>query len=182
MKKLIYSVMILLVSFWYISGLCFAQGTAAPAGNQPSEEENKDNTEDIWKRNLDQNPVNILDHIKEEANEHSPDRVQNTKLDRVQSKCREMNAGRNDFTITYTLCNIKENIKSYLQYIIYIWLTAATIILIRNGFQLVTAEDKWKQIWVFKKNIMYIVIWVVLLVAFYYILDIFVSLVNLVAE
>lgn len=180
MKKLIYSVMILLVSFWYISGFCFAQETME--WKWWNVEDATDTTKDIWKRNLDQNPVNILDHIKEESNAHSSDRVQNTKLDRVQSKCTEMKAGRNDFTITYTLCNIKENIKSYLQYIIYIWLTAATIILIRNGFQLVTAEDKWKQIWVFKKNIMYIVIWVVLLVAFYYILDIFVSLVNLVAE
>jgi hypothetical protein len=178
MKKLIYSVMILLVSLWYISGFCFAQ--------EPEQwwnvEDAADATQDIWKRNLDQNPVNILDHIKEKANEHPSDRVQNTKLDRVQSKrCKDISPDHR-FTITYTLCNIKENIKSYLQYIIYIWLTAATIILIRNGFQLVTAEDKWKQIWVFKKNIMYIVIWVVLLVAFYYILDIFVSLVNLVAE
>jgi hypothetical protein len=178
MKKLIYSVMILLVSFWYISWFCFAQ--------EPEQwwnvEDATDATQDIWRRNLDQNPVNILDHIKEEANEHPSDRVQNTKLDRVQSKrCMDISPDHR-FTITYTLCNIKENIKSYLQYIIYIWLTAATIILIRNGFQLVTAEDKWKQIWVFKKNIMYIVIWVVLLVAFYYILDIFVSLVNLVAE
>lgn len=179
MKKFIYSVMILLVSLWYISGLCFAKDEP-PAGNKPSEEENKDNTVDIWKRELNEKPVNILDHIKEEANEHSSDRVQNTKLDNVQSACSEL-GGRN-FTITYTLCNIKENIKSYLQYIVYVWLTAATIILIRNGFQLVTAEDKWKQIWVFKKNIMYIVIWVVLLVAFYYILDIFVSIVNLIAE
>jgi len=180
MKKFIYSVMILLVSLWYISGLCFAKDVP-PAGNQPSEEENKDNTADIWKRKLNEKPVNILDHIKEEANNDSSDRVQNTKLDNVQSACREVSPG-NNFTITYTLCNIKENIKSYLQYIVYIWLTAATIILIRNGFQLVTAEDKWKQIWVFKKNIMYIVIWVVLLVAFYYILDIFVSLVNLVTN
>ena len=182
MKKLIYSVMILLVSFWYISWFCFAQDERIPPEEWNAGATEDDATEDIWKRNLDQNPVNILDHIKEEANKHSSDRVQNTKLDRVQSKrCGDISPDHR-FTITYTLCNIKENIKSYLQYIIYIWLTAATIILIRNGFQLVTAEDKWKQIWVFKKNIMYIVIWVILLVAFYYILDIFVSLVNLIAE
>jgi hypothetical protein len=47
---------------------------------------------------------------------------------------------------------------------------------------LVTASDRSKQFGVFKKNMMYIIIWVILLVAFYYILDIYISMVNLVAE
>ena len=168
--------MILFALLGYTSWSCFAQAPASPEWWP-----NSDDTKELWQWNLDQNPVNILDHINNKANEKQSDRVQDTKLNKVQSVCGEISPG-NGFTITKTLCNIKMNIASYLQYIIYIWLTAATIILIRNGFQLVTAEDKWKQMWVFKKNIMYIVIWVVLLVAFYYILDIFVSLVNLVLE
>lgn len=171
--------MILFVLLGYTSWLCFAQKDKSPEWW-----ENSDYTKELWQWNLDQNPVNILDHINNKANKKQSDRVQDTKLNNVQSVCNELAGdGRiQKFTITKTLCNIKMKIASYLQYIIYIWLTAATIILIRNGFQLVTAEDKWKQMWVFKKNIMYIVIWVVLLVAFYYILDIFVSVVNLVLE
>jgi 4-hydroxybenzoate polyprenyltransferase len=64
----------------------------------------------------------------------------------------------------------------------FIGLTAATILLIRNWFLIVKSTDREKQIWVFKKNLLYIVIWVFLLIWFYYIIDIFVSVVNIVTE
>jgi 4-hydroxybenzoate polyprenyltransferase len=64
----------------------------------------------------------------------------------------------------------------------YVGLTAATILLIRNWFKIVTSTDREKQVGVFKKNLLYIVIWVVLLIWFYYIIDIFVSVVNLVTD
>jgi hypothetical protein len=63
----------------------------------------------------------------------------------------------------------------------YIWLTGATIFIIRNWFKIVTATDKEKQIWVFKKNMINLIIWVILLTSFYFILDAFVSVVNFVA-
>jgi hypothetical protein len=105
-------------------------------------------------------------------------------LDVVTSKYSECYwiAPDSRFTITRTLCSIKANIKDYLQYVMYIGLTAATILLIWNWFKIVTASDQGKQIWEFKKNLIYIVIWVLLLIWFYYIIDIFVSVVNLVAE
>jgi hypothetical protein len=56
------------------------------------------------------------------------------------------------------LCNIKANLGNYLQYVVYIGLTAATILLIRNGFKLVTASDRGKQMSEFKKNFIYIII------------------------
>jgi hypothetical protein len=46
----------------------------------------------------------------------------------------------------------------------------------------VTASDRGKQMSEFKKNFIYIIIWVVLLISFYYIIDVFVSFVNLIAE
>jgi hypothetical protein len=69
-----------------------------------------------------------------------------------------------------------------MQYAIYFWLTAATIFLIRNGFKIVTSQDREKEINAFKKRFMYVVIGVVLLVSFYIIIDIFVSVVNLVLQ
>ena len=132
---------------------------------------------------FDQNPVWVLDYFHQQANKKSSDRVQRTKLDKVEStKCDESIAVEGSFTITRTLCNIKMHIWDYLQYVMYVGLAAATILLIWNWFKLVTASDREKQIWTFKKNLIYIIIWVVLLVAFYFIVDVFVSFVNLVAE
>ena len=131
---------------------------------------------------FNQNPVRTLDTFHDKANNNLGDRVQRTDLDTISSgPCKELSVdGR--FTITRTLCNIKASIWDYLQYIMYIGLAAATILLIWNWFKLVTSSDREKQIWTFKKNLIYIIIWVVLLVAFYFIIDVFVSLVNLVGE
>lgn len=132
---------------------------------------------------FNQNPVRALDSFYDKANNNLGDRVQRTDLDKISSssRCDELSVdGR--FTITRTLCNIKASVWDYLQYIMYIGLSAATILLIWNWFKLVTASDRGKQMTDFKKNLIYIIVWVVLLVAFYFIIDVFVSFVNLVVE
>ena len=135
-------------------------------------------------RNFNNSPVSILDEVNRKANKDYSNEVQNTDLDSVTSKaCAELWTDSR-FSISRTLCYLKSSqwIGDYLQYVLYIWLTAATIILIRNGFQLVVASDKWAQIKTFKKNLINIIIWVVLLTGFYYLIDIFVSVVNLITE
>lgn len=125
-------------------------------------------------------PMDLVNQYHKETNK--TDKIQETDLDSVTSNaCLELGVDWR-FTLSRTLCNIKASIGDYLQYILYIWLTAATIFLIRNGFQIVTSSDKEKQMSTFKKNLIYIIIWVVLLTWFYYVIDIFVSVVNLVAE
>lgn len=133
---------------------------------------------------FNQSSINVLKSFYTISNKKSSDRVQRTDLDNVSSRgCTEAIGGVGiSFTITRTLCNIKGNIWDYLQYIMYIWLSVATILLIRNGFKLVTSSDREKQMSTFKKNLIYIIIWVILLVAFYYIIDVFVSLVNLIEK
>lgn len=136
-----------------------------------------------WNFNSD-SPLQIVKEVNSEANKHFSDRVQNTDLDVVTSlydECDWISVGP-EFSITRTLCSVKVHMRDYLQYVMFIWLTAATILLIRNGFKIVTAEDREKQMWAFKKNLLYIVIWVSLLIWFYYIIDIFVSVVNLISE
>ena len=134
-----------------------------------------------WNRSS--SPVEILTDVKNNANKNISNQVQNTDLDGVTSKYNECEQGiAAEYTLTRTLCYIKVNIKDYVQYLMYFWLTAATIILIWNGFQIVTSSDREKQIWVFKKNLTYIIVWVILLIWFYYIIDIFVSVVNLIVE
>ena len=133
-------------------------------------------------RNFNQDPVDVLEAIKHNANKYKIEQVQNTKYDKISSKtCREL-AVESKYTISRTLCSIKESSGSYLQYVVYAWLTLATIILIRNWFQLIISDNRWKQIGVFKQNIKYITIGVILLISFYWILDIFVSLVKFVEK
>lgn len=171
--------MILLVSLWCISGLCFAQNDTTP-----SEKSDVEKTKDKWKRGLTDNPVKMLDYVYGKANENVSNEVQNTDLDVVSSKTSVCDwiAPDMTFSITRTLCSIKQAAKDYLQYVVYFGLAAATFFLIRNGFKIVTSSDREKQISAFKKNLLYIIVWIVLLIGFYYIIDIFVSLVNMIAE
>ena len=171
--------MILLVSLWYISGLCLAQQTTTPSGNS-----NVEKTKDKWKRDLAEDPVRVLDYAYGKANEKVSNEVQNTDLDVVSSKVSVCDWIAPDmrFSITRTLCSIKQESKDYLQYVVYFGLAVATFFLIRNGFKIVTSSDREKQISAFKKNLLYVIVWVVLLIGFYYIIDIFVSVVNMIAE
>lgn len=140
--------------------------------NIPAEKE--DNTK--W--DFSDNPSALLRKVYREANEENNTKVQATKLDSVTSKhCDELSVEDN-FTISKTLCSIKYSIRSYLQYIMYIWLVAATIFIIRNGFKIVTATDKEAQIKKFTSNMLHLAIWVILLTSFYFILEAFVSVVN----
>lgn len=134
--------------------------------------------------NFENGAVWILDSVNDEANKKVFSEVQNTDLDVVTSKSSDCDwiAPGTRFTITRTMCSIKANMKDYIQYVMYFGLAAATFFLIRNGFKIVTSSDREKQISAFKKNLWYIVIWVLLLTWFYYVIDIFVSVVNLIVE
>jgi len=128
------------------------------------------------------NPVEILDTVKRNANAEKSEEVQNTQWDDVTSRyCLDLDSNSN-FTITRTLCYLKNNSWNYLQYIMYAWLTLATILIIRNWFKLVTSPDREKQMTTFKKNILYITIWITLLLWFYYFLDIYVWVINLFSD
>ena len=182
MKKIICMFLSIFILFGVISPICLA-------GKDVSDDKKTEDTdkkqEHEWKNSrqfVEDNPVNLLNTIYGEANKNSSEQVQNTDLDYVNSSsCSEVPAG-STYTISRTLCNLKKLSKDYIQYIMYIWLTIASILIIRNWFKVVTSSDREKQISTFKKNLTYIVIWVVLLIWFYYIIDLFVSMVNLVLE
>ena len=179
MKKVICLFMSLFVLVTFSPFVCNAQGKDDP--NKKWIEQSETDETHVDSRSFN-SPVTVLDSVKWNANKNKSDQVQNTKLDRTTSKyCTELSVESN-FTITRTLCNIKYNIRSYLEYLVYIWLTAATIFIIRNWFQLVISTDRGKEIKNFEKNIVYIVVGVILLISFYYIIDIYVSVVKLVTE
>lgn len=133
-------------------------------------------------RKFGKNPVRVLEIVKKNANKDRSEQVQKTQLDDTTSKwCRDIGLDSR-FTFTRTLCYIKNNIWSYLQYIMYIWLTAATILLIWNWFKLVTSQDREKEMKTFSKNLVYIAIWITLLLWFYYFIDIYVWIINLFSD
>ena len=169
MKKISYAIMMLFVMLWCV---------ALPVYTLAQSEQKNHEGKGYFSESAD--PMTLVTQYYRNTNKTDP--VQETDLDVVTSDgCTELRVdGR--FTISRTLCNIKSNIWNYLQYLMYIWLTAATIFLIRNGLKIVTSPDKEKQMSTFKKNLIYIIIWVVLLTWFYYVIDIFVSVVNLVEK
>lgn len=140
--------------------------------------QNDPETEDHSKRVFTDKATDLLKKTYREANDDNNTKVQATSLDNVGSKrCNELWTPSN-FTISRTLCSIKYSVKWYLQWIMYIWLVAATIFIIRNWFKIVTATDKEAQMKAFTKNMKNLIIWVLLLTCFYFILEAFVSIVN----
>ena len=126
-------------------------------------------------RDFEKGPIKILEDVITEKTRD----ILATPWNNATSKwCRDIWVDSR-FTFTRTLCYIKNNSWGYLQYIMFIWLTVATILIIRNGFKLVTSTDREKQFTTFKKNMIYIIIWIVLLTWFYYFIDIYIWIINL---
>ncbi len=185
MKKIFYLFLSIFILFGTISPICLAQSEWwgwAWWGWAWWDWKDSNITHTQWpaaRKFVEHNPVRLLDAIYVEVNGYKGDEVQNTQFDMVSYR---WNCADSRFTISNTLCSLKQLSGNYLQYLMYIWLTAATILIIRNWFMLVTSPDREKQFGKFKKNITYIVIWVILLIWFYYIIDFFVSIVNLITK
>lgn len=151
MKKLIVR---MLIGLFGLSGLGFVYAQKSKRGD------------------FGHSPVEILDEVVADANDDRAYSVQDTQLDGVDAW-----PGR--YRIYNTLQWIRKNISPYLQWAVYIWLTAAVILLIFNGLRMVTTglhdSGKIEQI---KKNIVNIVIWVLLLTGFYIIFKLIIALIN----
>ncbi|MCF7835286.1 hypothetical protein K9M48_04585 [Candidatus Gracilibacteria bacterium] len=120
------------------------------------------------------NPMQILDNIKDEANEDTE--IQETALDGVT----EYQGGyAKEYKIANTLEYFKNHIQPYLQRLIYIGLTVAVILLIYNGFLMVTNSiHKKGDFEAIKKNIINIGIGVIVLTGFYFIIKLMVAIIN----
>jgi hypothetical protein len=125
-----------------------------------------------WKYWTD--PIQILDTVVAEANEDY--KIQQTALDNATDKQWWYSS---QYKIANTLDWFRQNINPYLQRAVYIWLSAAVILLIYNGLLMVTnAAHKEGETTKVKKNIINIVIWVVILTGFYFIIKLTVSIIN----
>lgn len=119
-------------------------------------------------------PIQILDNVVSEANKDY--KIQQTALDSATDKQWWYES---QYKIANTLDWFRQNINPYLQWAVYIWLSAAVILLIYNGLLMVTnAVHKEGETAKIKKNIMNIVIGVVVLTGFYFIIKLTVSIIN----
>ncbi|MFA7298131.1 MAG: hypothetical protein WC010_00590 [Candidatus Absconditabacterales bacterium] len=119
-------------------------------------------------------PISILDNVVRDANEDV--RVQQTSLDNATDK---EGAYASQYKITNTLDWLRNNINPYLQWAVYIGLSIAVILLIYNGFLMVTnAVHKEGETAKIKKNIINIVIGVIILTGFYFIIKLATSIIN----
>lgn len=182
MKKLMH---LLLISIMIIMPMLSISFTRAQEGEWEWEDDsghkeyNSEN--DLKVRDVSKNnPVKLLETVKGNANKSKYTAVQHTELDNVSSTTAIVYT--KEYTITNTLNSAKVGIRDYLQYVMYIWISGATIFLIRNAFKLVTSWDREKQMWIFKKNLTYIIIWIVLMTWFFYLISAFTGIVNLIAE
>ena len=123
------------------------------------------------------NPMDLLGSVVDKANEQN--KIQDTQLDGVTSMYPGY-SGNPQYRITNTLEYIKNNIHPYIQWIVFLGLTVATIFLVYNGFLLVTngvnnGAGEFSKV---KNNFIRIGIGVILLTGFYYLIDIILAVIN----
>lgn len=119
-------------------------------------------------------PIQILDTVVSEANDEY--KIQQTALDGATDK---QGAYASQYKIANTLDWLRNNINTYLQWMVYIWLSLAVILLIYNGLLMVTnaVHKEWETAKI-KKNIINIAIGVIILTGFYFIIKLMVAIIN----
>lgn len=124
-------------------------------------------------------PDRILDNVSAQVSQGA-DNAQDTPLNRI-SRNEGGYAGR--YTLTNTLDSFRQRIAPYIQRAAYIGLSIAVILLIYNGFLMVTGSvhgngDRS----VVQKRLLYIVLWVLLLTWFYFIIELLVIIVTAISR
>lgn len=127
-----------------------------------------------WKYGSD--PMRVLDSVASEANDEY--KIQDTKLDDVSPL---QWSYPSQYRLTNTLDAVRKNIWPYLDRAFFIGLAIAVIMVIYNGFLLVTntIHGEWER-WETKKRLINVVIGVIVLTGVYAILKIILSLIGLI--
>ena len=118
-------------------------------------------------------PITVLDRVVQESN--SDYKIQQTALDKAIDKW----GYSSQYKVANTLDRLRDNIAPYIQYAVFIGLALGVILLIYNGFLMVTnaVHGEWDFAKI-KKRFMYILVGVLLLTGFYFIIKLTVSIIN----
>lgn len=127
-----------------------------------------------WKYGSD--PMRVLDSVASEANDEY--KIQDTQLDDVSPL---QWSYPSQYRLTNTLDALRKNIGPYLDRAFFIGLAIAVIMVIYNGFLLVTntIHGEWER-WETKKRLINVVMGVIVLTGVYAILKIILSLIGLI--
>lgn len=119
-------------------------------------------------------PAEVLDSVVGQANQTTS--YQETALNGVNSDSPTYDS---NYKLSNTLDWLRMHIATYLQRAVYIGLTVAVILLIYNGFLMVTHTiTKSGDFAKMKKNVMYIALWVIILTSFYAIIKLIIGLIG----
>ncbi|RKW25547.1 hypothetical protein D8B45_00240 [Candidatus Gracilibacteria bacterium] len=144
--------------------LVFGGNFAVIAGNQQGVRVNRGSS-----------PEEIASTIADRANED--EKIQDTKMNKINNK---QGGYPKQYQLTNTAEWIRKNIQPYLQWILYIGLIAATILLIWNGFRLVTNSTLGGgDIKTVKNNIKNILIGVLIMTGFLVIIKLTMAVINM---
>lgn len=122
----------------------------------------------LWKCYTDSNdPMAIVEEI---VNNDDSDIIE-TELDQVKNT----QIYGVEFKLAGTLESVRQQISPYLQWIAFIWLSMAVILVIYNGVLLVSTPLSPDQATTVRKRLLYIIWWVTLITGFYFVLKILLS-------
>ncbi len=134
---------------------------------------NMSNANEGLQINYNNSPEEIVATIVDKANEEN--KIQETKLDKINNR-----GSFGTYQITNTLEWITKNVQPYIQWILYIGLVGATILLIWNGFRLVTnSATSGGDMKTVKENIKNIMIGVIIMTGFLVIIKLVMAIMNL---
>ncbi len=124
-------------------------------------------------------PIKILDTIKDKANKDNQYTIQDTALDNTVEHVGPSSHG-GEYRLLATLEAVNTKINVYLQWITYVGLSIATILLIFNGFMMVThaIHNSW-DLSATKKNISKIIVGLVIMLGFWAIIKFILAVVNM---
>ena len=117
----------------------------------------------------DWSPKQLVESVHTIANKDF--QIQQTKLDGIESRWK--------YKITSTLEYIRKNIFPYIQWIVFIGLSIGAIMLIWNGFKLVTQSVSGDKVAEIKKDIQSVLIGIVVLSSFLAIIKLTLAVLNI---
>ena len=127
-----------------------------------------------WWGNIGTNTNDIFDYYAGAVNE---DRIQDNALNDISNIQWQY---ASEYKITNSLDAIRLQITPYIQRVMYLWLSIAVILIVYNGFLMVTnsvnggAGDTSKV----KTNLINIAIWLTLLCGFYVIIEVWLATIS----
>ncbi len=120
----------------------------------------------------DAEPRDVLDHVVNRLNDGNNDKIIWTQLDQVNN---DEWAYGDEFALTNTLDSTRVRITIYLQWLSFMAMVVATVLIIYNGLRLVLSPMQPEEAANIKKRLLYIILWLLVSTWFYFIIKITLS-------